>query len=347
MKTLSAIARELGVSAATVSYVYHGKWQEKRIHPDLAARVQASLRAERGRPDPLGRQLQSGRTQTVGLLLPHLEQSYFLRLLAGVEERLSASGYMLCLANAHRRREGREVELVERLLARRVDALLLSPLPCSDLSAKLGDLCAHAAVPLVFVDTYLSSVPAARVTTDNVWGAREITRALVGHGCRRVLFLGGDPQNAAIQDRYRGYCDGLEEAGLAPGQDSVLWARDVASEFADAVRGVFSSGDRPDAIVADSFFRFAPVFEILADLGLSHPSDVVLAGFDRPREGWGHGAARAVVQAPLLMALQRAQTVGLKAADVALRALGGEDVSHEIHAVRPRRSWLEEEDSPW
>lgn len=63
MKSLSAIAKELGVPVATVSYVYNDKWQENRIHPDVVRRVRQKLDAERGAPDVLGRQLQSGRTR--------------------------------------------------------------------------------------------------------------------------------------------------------------------------------------------------------------------------------------------------------------------------------------------
>ncbi len=91
MKSLSAIAKELGVSVATVSYVYNGKWRENRIHPDLAERVRCKLEQERAAPNALGRQLQSGRTQTVGVLLPYLDQPYFLHLLTGIEDPLFES----------------------------------------------------------------------------------------------------------------------------------------------------------------------------------------------------------------------------------------------------------------
>ena len=134
MKSLSAIAKELGVSVATVSYVYNNKWRENRIHPDLAEKIRSKLKDERGAPDPLGRQLKFGRTQTVGLLLPHLDQPYFLKLLAGIEHRLGDSDYMILLGTAHWQQQARQVELAERMLARRVDALLMCPRPAEDLS---------------------------------------------------------------------------------------------------------------------------------------------------------------------------------------------------------------------
>ena len=151
MKSLSAIARELGVSAATVSYVYNDKWRENRIHPDLAERVRRKLEEERGAPNPLGRQLQSGRTQTVGVLLPYLDQPYYLNLLAGIEQRLSESDYMVLLGVAHWQQQDRQVELAERMLARRVDALLMSPRPAQDLSDFVASVIRNGDQPLLFV----------------------------------------------------------------------------------------------------------------------------------------------------------------------------------------------------
>jgi len=138
MNSLSTLAIELGVSVATVSYVYNNKWRENRIPPDLAERIRRKLAQERVVPNPLGRQLKSGRTQTMGVLLPHLDQPYFLELLSGIENRLNASDYMLLLGSSHWQDQVRQVELAERMLARRVDALLMCPRPAECSATTVG-----------------------------------------------------------------------------------------------------------------------------------------------------------------------------------------------------------------
>ena len=100
------------------------KWRENRIHPVLAKRVRRKLEVERGAPDTLGQQFRSGRTQTVGVLLPPLDQPHFLHLLAGIEGRLGESDYMALPGVAHWQ-QPRQVELAERMLARRADAPVL------------------------------------------------------------------------------------------------------------------------------------------------------------------------------------------------------------------------------
>lgn len=170
MNSLSAIAKDLGVSVATVSYVYNDKWRQNRIAPELAERVRLKLQQERGAPDTLGRQLQSGRTQTVGVLLPHLDQPYFLNLLAGIEHRLSESDYMALLASSHWELEIRQVQLLERMLARRVDALVMCPYPAADLSEFLVSMLQSGGTPLIFLDSYLPECGAGRVLSDNRLG---------------------------------------------------------------------------------------------------------------------------------------------------------------------------------
>ena len=223
MKSLSAIAKELGISAATVSYVYNDKWRQNRIRPDVAERVRRKLEQERGAPNTLGRQLRSGRTQTVGLLLPNLDQPYFLRLLAGIEQRLGERDYMALLGIGHRQEQDRQVDLAERMLARHVDALLVCPRPAVDISDFLVSLSQAGERPFLFVDNYLPQCTAARVLSDNRWGTRQAVSKMLGEGRRRVLFLGGNSAIAAHRDRYLGYCDALKDAGVACASSLTVW----------------------------------------------------------------------------------------------------------------------------
>ena len=265
-----------------MSYVYNDKWRENRIHPDLAERVRRKLAEERVLPDARGRQLRSGRTQTIGVLLPHLDQPYFLKLLAGIEQRLDQSDYMVLLGSAHWKHEGRQVELLERMLARRVDALVMAPRPAADLADFVATLSERHGPPLVFIDNYLPEATVPRVLSDNRWGAREAVRRMVRGGRRRILFFGGDASIAAIHDRYLGYCDAIQEAGLRLSESLTIWWWGREEAALESLRGLLTSTDRPDAVFAASFLRFLPVLKVLDTLSLTHPADVLLAGFDEP-----------------------------------------------------------------
>jgi LacI family transcriptional regulator len=241
-----------------------------------------------GRPPDISRrnQLRSGRTQTIGVLLPHLDQPYFLKLLAGIEERLDQSDYMVLLGSAHWKHEGRQVELLERMLARRVDALVMAPRPAADVANFVALLSERHGPPLVFIDNYLPEATVPRVLSDNRWGAREAVRRMVRGGRRRILFFGGDASTAAIHDRCLGYCDAIQEAGLRLSESRTIWWWGREEAALESLRGLLTSTDRPDAVFAASFLRFLPLWKVLDTLSLTHPADVRLAGFDEPLASW-------------------------------------------------------------
>lgn len=339
MKSLSAIAKELGVSVATVSYVYNDKWRENRIRPDLAERVRRKLSEERVLPDARGRQLRSGRTMTVGVLLPYLDQPYFLKLLAGIEQWLNQSDYMLLLGSTHRRQEGRQVELLQRMLARRVDALVMAPRPAADLAEFVTSLSESRDPPLVFVDNYLRDSTVPRVLSDNRWGAREAVHRIVTAGRRRILFFGGDASIAAIHDRYLGYCDAIQEAGLPLSESLTIWWWGREEAALESLRGLLTSSHRPDAIFATSFLRFLPVLKLLDKLSLTHPAHILLAGFDEPQESWTEDAVHRVIREPLLSVIQAAAEIGQQAVELALAAIAGQEVNGQQRLIRPVVSW--------
>jgi LacI family transcriptional regulator len=346
MKSLSAIAKEMGVSVATVSYVYNDKWRENRIHPDLAEQVRRKIAEERGAPDILGRQLQSGRTMTVGLLLPHLEQPYFLYLLAGIERRLGESDYMVLLGIAHEGHEDRQVGIAERMLARRVDAMLVCPRPTSGLGEFVSSLQKSGRRPIVFVDNYLSGTSTPHVSSDNRWGARRAVETLLADGRRRILFLGGNSAVAALQDRHAGYCDALKDAGLKRDQSLVIWRDSGDASALEAVRSLLRSEAPPDAIFATSYYQLFPFLELLDELGLHHPQNVRLAGFDEAMETWAAEVVRNVIQEPLLVVHQAAAEIGRVAVDLALSAVNGVDVSEQKRLIRPILSWQQNDKNP-
>lgn len=91
---------------------------------------------------------------------------------------------------------------------------------------------------------------------------------MLAEGRRRILFVGGGLEVAAVRDRYQGYCDALEEAG-ANGHEPLAILRSGAEQVTlDSIRSLLSSPDRPDAVLAASFFRFFPVLKVLEELQL-------------------------------------------------------------------------------
>lgn len=342
MKTLSDIAKEMGVSKSTVSYIYHDKWRAKRISPELAAKVLAKLSEERAQPSMLGQQLRSGLTQTAGLLLPNLDQPYFLQLLSGLERRLGQESTTLFLGNTHRGSISRQTEFVENMVARGADRVILSPVPAPDLSELLDRIRARN-VPIVFVNNYVADYDVPFAVSDNRWGAKQLTSRVLAMGRRKILFIGASPRVAIIADRFAGYQDALKEAGLEFRKDFVMWREGAGGDekFTQTMRERFlTARNRPDALFFDSLFLSRRIVLLMHELGLKHPEDMVVCGFDYPVDLPRTAAFRETVLSPLLTVQQDARRMGTLAAELALH--GTIDGSGERSAfIRPSLSWEE------
>ncbi len=120
--TMKDIARELGISIGTVSKVL-------RDHPDISPetreRVRQRMRELNYRPNPAARALVTGRTHTIGLVVPDLVHPFFGEVAGGLSTLLRKKGYGLVISSSDGD-TGLESRVIDQLLARRVDALILA-----------------------------------------------------------------------------------------------------------------------------------------------------------------------------------------------------------------------------
>lgn len=340
MKTLSDIAKEMGVSKSTVSYIYHDKWRAKRISQELADKVLARLREERAQPSMLGQQLRLGTTRTAGILLPNMDQPYFLQLLSGLERRLGQENTMLLLGNAHRGVVLRQTEFIEEMMARAVDRVIFSPTPADDLT-ELIQRVRERNVPIVCVNNYLPDHDVPFAVSDNRWGAHQLVSHLIELGRKRILFIGASPRVAVIVDRYNGYKQALEDAGLKFRKELVIWREGLGDEkITQLVREQLTARIRPDAIFFDSLFLSRRIILLMNELGLKHPEDILISGFDYPVDVPRTQAFRETVLTPLLTVQQDAPRMGTIAAELAMTGQVQETGERSVF-IKPALSWEE------
>jgi len=342
LKSLAEIAKEMGISRSTVSYVHSGKWREKRISEDLATRILTKLRKDGAMPNLISQQLRSGSTQTIGLLLPNLAQIYFLELLSGVSNRLSEENYMLFLGNPVRGQASRQTDFLNAMAARSVDYIILSPLPADGLCEKLDAIRAHG-IPVIFVNSYIKGCDIPFVVSDNCWGAKHLVSHLLQTGRRRILFVGMAPfpSVAAFADRLAGYYDAFAEAGLQPPANSILWRggeRVGHEKFLAALRQILSGPERPEAIFFDSLFGSDSTILLMHELGLKHPDDILLCGFDYPAGALERVEFHETALSPLLSVQQDARRMGRMAAELAIHGKIAGTESRSIF-LRPFMPW--------
>ncbi len=266
--TIRDIAREAGVSVATVSRVTH---DDPRVVSETKRRVQDAIDRLGYRPSALGRALSYQRTNTLGIVLPGLGGPYFAQLIEGAESVAVQRGVVINVLGTHLRPDA--VDAV-RQLAERTDGLIIAggTLPDDEVSA----LARTTRVVVVAGD----GDGAPTIVTDGRHAAAELTAHLADvHGYRRMRFVGEPDGSPDTAWRYAGFRDALAERGLVEAGEPMHLGLDVRSG-AVAARLLHEDDRLPEALVCANDELAIGMLATLPGLGHRIPADVAVTGFD-------------------------------------------------------------------
>ena len=210
-ETLVSIAERSGCSISTVSRVLSGNAAKYRISQRTVARVTEEVKRCNYTPSLLAKGLRTNRTDTIGLLIPNIENSFFAGV-AGVVLRESRNYNYKVVVVDTQEDERNEQDGLSALLARRVDGIVAAP--CGSNSELFASV-QEGGMPLVLIDRYLPDAGMlSYVTTDNYRGAVMATEYLLENGHRRIACIQGTPHSMPVRDRVRGFGDTLRAHGL-------------------------------------------------------------------------------------------------------------------------------------
>ncbi|UVJ38817.1 LacI family DNA-binding transcriptional regulator [Arthrobacter sp. CJ23] len=265
---IADVALKAGVSHATVSRVMNGN---TTVDPVIAARVRAAATELKYKPNPMGRSLALGKSDTIGIVVPDLSNPTFQAILRGLSVAAARDGYRVLIADSS------EVSSEEAILAgearRRCDGVVLCAPRMSD--AELEEL-APSLYPLVLINRTTTSVPTPSLVVDYGQGIQELGAHLVGLGHRRLLYLTGPKASASNVQRLAGLrqftADFPEvELQILPGGNTF----DAGFEATDAVQASGATG-----ILVFNDLAAMGLLNGLSARGVRVPEDMSLTGFD-------------------------------------------------------------------
>ncbi|OIV36521.1 LacI family transcriptional regulator [Mangrovactinospora gilvigrisea] len=325
--TLSDVAREVGVSAKTVSRVLN---EEGVVSPGTRARVLEAVERLGFRPNLMARNVRVGsRDSTVGLIVPELGNPFFGTVAEAVEKALRARGLTLVIGTSEEDAE-RERQLVRTFLDRQTGGLIVVPAepvgPHAGLDhAYLGEERA-AGLPVVFLDRTPTALAADTVLSENRDGARAGVAHLLGRGHRRIAFLGDEPAELYTRrERFAGYREALAAAGVPEAPELVVSGHDSAAAAA-AVRALLALPEPPTALFAANNLATVGAVTALARAGRQ---DVALVGFDDL-------PMAEALRPGLTVIAQDPAALGREAAALALARLDGDEAEPRVVRVPTR-----------
>ena len=271
--TIHDVARHAGVSPMTVSRVINA---ETNVRDETRAKVNASIKALRFSPNKAARSLASAETVHIGILYANSTAAYLSELLLGSLEQASLSGCQLVMEQCEDLESERKA--IQRLIAGGVDGVIL-PAPLCDSEDALKAV-ADANIPAVLVTSGRPAPGFSAVSINDFEAARAMTRHLLSLGHRRVGFINGHPGHTASAQRFRGYIEGMREAGMEVGTDQVAQGFFTYRSGLDAAERLLSNGWNPTAIFASNDDMAAATMAVAHRRGLDVPGDIAVAGFD-------------------------------------------------------------------
>lgn len=271
--TIKEVAREAGVSVATVSRVLNNSGP---VNETTKRRIRQVAETLRYSPNGAARSLITRRTSTLGVLLPDLYGEFFSEVIRGIDQAAQRNAYHLLVSSSHADRS--EIEAALRAMRGRVDGLIvMSPdIDAHGLEANLpGDL------PVVLLNCAVDGSGFDSLNTDNYGGAYEMVGHLLGHGHRRIAMISGASKNYDANERRRGYRAALKNAGAE-------WRREweIPGDFTKSAgyRAALQLLDleqpRPNAIFAANDSMAIGAISALRERGVRVPEDIAVAGFD-------------------------------------------------------------------
>lgn len=316
--TLRDVAQEAGVSIKTVSRVVN---REPLVNPTTAARVAEVAERLGYRPNELARSLKGKASRTIGLIIADISNPFFADVCQAVEQVARQRGYSVVLCASAENVEA-EQEYVGILTSRRVDGLLLVPAPEGHGYLKKEQA---AGLSIVALDRPADGIETDVVMVDNRSAAREATEHLIGRHHKRIAFIGDDQRIFTARERFEGYVEALEVAGLEAicqlGVGSV-------SSAEKATEDLLALPDRPTAFFAGNSLMTAGVLQAIEKADLNIPEDVAFVGFD-------DFELLSVLRPNLTLVRQPTRDIGRKAAELLFDRLDGKAKPETHHLILP------------
>ena len=275
------VAREAGVSRTTASFVLNGR--DSSIPDETRKRVLRAARELGYRPNATARELVTGRTNRIGIILdsPYGFGSgdmYFTEVLAGITDGVIENNYNLLL---HCTRRPHWREIFDEIIAGAADGILLTG---AYLSVELTQALLDADFPTVCISYQIEHPKCYSVDCDNEMGGYLAVRHLIDHGHRNITFFYPGEGSSWGFERREGALRAISEAGLPTAALAVLeWPKDVWDPvvYSDLVaRFLRSRQPRPTALVACDEARGLGLVNVLPSLGISVPDDLSIISFN-------------------------------------------------------------------
>jgi DNA-binding LacI/PurR family transcriptional regulator len=270
--TIKDLAKRLNINPSTVS-------RALRDRPDVSTELKLKIKnlAEKlgYKPNYLAINLRSGKSHTIGLIIPEISMFFFPSVIKAIEEESHNRGYNLLVLHSNDSLD-REIENAEICAHAGVDGILVSLTRQSKDIEHFQEL-SYAGVPIVYFDKVLQNTESHKVVIpgEEATALAVEQLLLLGKTKNRVCGIFGDSRLSITQDRVKGFKDTLSKTGITVEEENICYALS-SSDAEKHFLTLWAQNKRPDALFIMSDEILSGVVQAINRLQITIPKDLVL-----------------------------------------------------------------------
>ena len=273
--TIKNVAKIAGVSFKTVSRVINN---ERYIKEETRKKVLEIINKVNYKPNYLAKSFASGKSNTIGYIVPDFMNQFFGLVFNGLEEELKKMGFNIIVIHSNGNEES-EKKCIDVLISNRVEGIVLA----SDglIGTHVVEQSKVYKIPFVLINNKLKNAKMNCILHDNINGARILTEHLIKiHSCKSIAYIGGNIDETFCNDRLEGYRKSLLENGISIKDDLIKignWWDTEKSYF--LLKELFKQRNKPSAIFVANSSMLTGIVKAIRELDLKIPEDISIVTF--------------------------------------------------------------------
>ncbi|MBC7829578.1 MAG: LacI family DNA-binding transcriptional regulator [Chitinophagaceae bacterium] len=272
--TLSDIARELNITAATVSRALN---DHPRIKETTKKAVREAAVKLNYQPNKLASSLRLGKSNIIGVIIPSAEINFFGSVIHGIEKMANENNYNVLIYQTNELYEY-EKRGVQTFLQSQVDGILAS-ISKETINLDHYNEIKKRGVPLILFDRVSDALDVSSVVVDDYAGAFAATKHLIEQGCKRIAHIGGQQHVNIFNQRLKGYIDALNTHNIPVNEDLIVYGKVSIDSGKECMKKLLEGSQRPDGVFAVEDFTALGAMQAIKNANKKMPEEIAIIGF--------------------------------------------------------------------
>jgi LacI family transcriptional regulator len=274
--SIKDIAKALGISITTVSFILNGKAKEKRISEELTIKVEEYIKEVGYKPSHLAQSFRLGKSQVIVFMVEDISNQFFASIARKIEEKAYKNGYKIIYCSTDNDPDKAKA-LIDTFKVRNVDGFIITPTP--GLEQTITDLIEEDFGVLLF-DRYIPSLDCNFVVVENEKSAFEATSHLIQNGCKHIGFVTVESEQNQMVERLEGYTKAIVAHELKENILMLPFHNLTEDNASDKIKQFVNSNKELDGIFFATNYLAFEGLQALNSLKKIIPDNILVVSFD-------------------------------------------------------------------